>query len=134
MRPRKRVLLIDSNEFEASVTAFVLHTWGYAVLRAVSIPQARRVPNPDAVLAYFPIDAEKAQRVAGWRGVSLVFVCQKGEQAKAAGFCAVVQPSMFELLDRLRIACVRKRGPRKGYRVIDGVWVRPQPAEVEALL
>lgn len=114
MRPPKRVLLIDSNEYEASVTAYVLTQWGYRVLRATSITEAKRLKAPDVVLAYFPIDAVKAQRVAKAEHVPLIFVCQKhSADPSITADCVLVNPPRWTLLDKLRILTARKRGPRK---------------------
>lgn len=136
MRPPKRVLLIDSNEYEASVIACALKVWGYRVLRATSITDAKRLKAPDVVLAYFPIDAAKAQRVAKAEHVPLIFVCQKhSANPSIIADCVLIDPPRWTLLDKLRILTARKRGPSPGGHWEDvhgrSIYVRTPRAECE---
>jgi hypothetical protein len=138
LRPKRKILLIDSNEIKASVTAFTLETNGYAVLRAASIEEAQAAGIPDAVLAYSPIDAAAAAKVAYASLVQLIFVfpTEEGRPKECRGLgYRLLKPSGEELLNALIIACIRKRGPRKGYRIIHGEHVyAAQTPEMEVAL
>jgi two-component system response regulator CpxR len=124
MRPKKRILLIDTNEERQSLRRFLLETNGYYVLSAASAEETR------ALIATEPLDLI----VCAWPLLQIdaaallnelhcldpyqrVLVLCDGQMAQplALRAHAVVLPkiSAAELLERVKIMSGRKRGPRK---------------------
>lgn len=112
MRPKKRILLIDPEEYRQSVTRFVLEQHGLFVLSASSIHMAAEIGHgdiyaPDLLLGYAPLDWNYLDEVAfGLRCASLFIHPQPGAS------CAV-WPTMSEVLESIKVRTARKRGPRK---------------------
>jgi CheY-like chemotaxis protein len=97
MRPRKVILCVDSNEQALSVRKFMLETRGY---RAIC------VLNAQAALERFE---------AG--GVDMVLLSGTVKDFSRADAADAFLPkganNSLELLERIRVLMVRKRGPKR---------------------
>jgi len=108
VRPRKRILIIDSNEARRSELAYVLRVNGYATPESME-------RGGDLILAIEPSSEQQLQ----------------GLLAAETCYCQYIslnsQTNYNEVLDRVRIGAARKRGPRKGYKKAPQTST-PQPA------
>jgi len=126
MRPKKVILCVDDNEQDLSVLKFMLITNGYRVLAATSGQDAVAlfVENQvDLVLTDHAMPnmsgdqlVLKLKQVASHVPMVILGDPQKmnGQIHGADALLAKKTCSPQELLERIRIMSVRKRGPRKG--------------------
>ena len=116
MRPKRKILLIDSDEDRRSCTAFQLRIWGYSLATPDS--------QADLILAFTPADEEKLYRLAAFLGCPLILVWDgKGSVERVGSAVILTTPPSLDLWERIRVLSARRRGPRK---------VRPCCAEAEA--
>ncbi len=125
MRPRKRILLIDSNELRQSTRRYMLTIRGFVVHAAASADEARELAadhNPDLVIACWPMAGTDLGRLLDQiyeqrPTVRLMLVAEHlssppetvtVDACMLKGYC---NPS--ELVDRAKFLCARKRGPKK---------------------
>lgn len=112
-RPKKRIIVIDPQEDRRAITRYVLETHGYFVLSAASVWQASAVGSEEIsaghmgtlLLAYAPVSQEFLLDVAGTLDCPWIFV----EPDVETGRC---WPPMAVVLERVKIATARKRGPK----------------------
>ena len=128
MRPRKRILLIDSNEDRLGELRFVLEVRGYRVVR-----NARG--QLDAIVVYWPIAQGTAARLKKNNPdsplVVLVPIAGAFPLCTSADLMLWDSQSRVEFLERLRILMARKRGPKKGFKhgfpkVVEGLLAESQ--------
>lgn len=121
VRPRKKVLLIDSDEANISATRLMLYVQGFAPIHAVDVPSALPVlPDASLVLVYaFTIEEGDAialalKDVCRWIPVALVV-----DPKRVSGLMRVADATIdrnippVELLEVVKRMSRRKRGPRK---------------------
>jgi two-component system response regulator CpxR len=125
MRPRKVVLCVAVSELKLSVQRFVLETWGYRVLGALSAGDAQRIlqgAEPDTIdlmivhLAIAGSDALLEAAVEAQPEIHTVAMSAKPDQVhncKADVFLPEAFSCSAEMHERLRILSARKRGPKK---------------------
>ena len=128
MRPRKVILILDSNEQQLSVLACILYVNGYRVLKASTEQEAittfSAAPLRDLVVIdegdgpKFPgrTAARKIKAIRQWVPM-LILVnpsCEPGLHPELDAFLARRSLSSFELLEMVKLMSARKRGPRKG--------------------
>jgi hypothetical protein len=112
MRPRKRILLIDPDEYRQSITRLVLHTVGYHPLSASSIYSAAQVAHddafgPDVLLGYAPLDEAYLLDLAHDLDRPALFVSKvKGDKGKE------YWPSTEYVLGQIKVKAARKPGPK----------------------
>jgi two-component system, OmpR family, response regulator CpxR len=125
MRPKKIILCVDDNEQSLSIRKFMLETRGYAVVACTSGNDALasfKQSGADLVLADLMMPgidgAELVQQIkaASPETPAIIFsgkirMCDKDLQADLFLPKGMHAPS--ELLDRIRLLLVRKRGPKK---------------------
>jgi CheY-like chemotaxis protein len=126
MRPKKVILCVDDNEQELSVLTFMLSTNGYRVLSACTGQEAIGIFNQaqvDLVLADYAMPnmdgnqlVDRLKQIAPHIPMILLGDEQKmgGEIYTADALLAKRNCSSHELLERIKVMSVRKRGPRKG--------------------
>ena len=128
MRPKKVILCVNDDSRELSVSKTVLEVHGYRVLAAESGQEAMALlamaKCVDLIIgaAEMPFIAgvalaERLKRIRSY--VPIILVTRGGvEQAQilGAGADAIVSSRIvpIELLERVKVMCARKRGPRKG--------------------
>jgi CheY-like chemotaxis protein len=110
MRPPRKILLIDRNEERRGVRAFALAVHGYRVTQAAHPKAVRERSVFDLRIGVWPVDAFTAPCTPSL----LIYRKGAGEEAlDLAGVNAYAcDPSMFDLLERVKILTARKRGPR----------------------
>jgi two-component system response regulator CpxR len=125
MRPKKVILCIDDNDQALSVRKFVLETRGYRVLTANNAAQAVELyeqGNIDLVISDLVMPncngndlIQRLKEIAPW--VPAVLVSGSSKQfdptSRADAFLPKGACSPQELLERVRMLLVRKRGPKK---------------------
>lgn len=125
MRPKKVILLIDQNEDRRSMLKFTLCTHAYKV-EAFATPAEgiARFPDqdPDLIMVSHtptPDEMPAFQRFKHiWPHVPLLHLAADKERLPCLPLMA--DATMYrphgnaELLDRTKVLCARKRGPRKG--------------------
>jgi two-component system response regulator CpxR len=128
MRPKKVILCVDDNEQILSVRAFLLETRGYKVHRALcsadalaliasSLPGQIDLLLTDLIMP--DMDGNELVRRAKQLhpGIPTMIVSGTVSSYDRAGAADAFLPkgagSPAELLERCRILCSRKRGPRK---------------------
>jgi CheY-like chemotaxis protein len=126
MRPKKVILCVDDNEQELSVLSFMLSTNGYRVVSACTGQDAIGIfgqNQVDLVLADFAMPkmngnqlVDRLKQMAPHIPMILLGDPQKmgGEMHTADALLAKRNCSPQELLERIKVMSVRKRGPRKG--------------------
>jgi CheY-like chemotaxis protein len=126
MRPKKVILCVDDNEQELSVLTFMLSTNGYRVLSACTGQEAIGIFNQnqvDLVLADYAMPkmdgnqlVDRLKQIAPHIPMILLGDEQKmgGDIYTADVLLAKRNCSPHELLERIKVMSVRKRGPRKG--------------------
>jgi DNA-binding NtrC family response regulator len=126
MRPKKRILLIDSNETRQSVRRYLFITWGFAVLSAATAEEAREIAanEPlDLVVCGWPLAGADLGKLLNdlhaidplLRSLLLAessIVAPEGVAAHAVLLKGACAPT--EIRERARQLSARKRGPRKG--------------------
>lgn len=117
MRPKKVILLIDKDEDRRGITRFILANSCFEV-HAVQSPDLDmgKLPRvPDCVLAFWPVDAAAAEKLARSAFAQLVVV--KGPRVvlpwSVPAVVVLSTASTAELVGQLRGCCARKRGPRR---------------------
>jgi two-component system, OmpR family, response regulator CpxR len=128
MRPKKVILSIDDSEHNNSLRKFFLETRGYRVLTAASGREALelfREHSVDLVLSDVMMpDINGYEVVRHIKEVSpetpAILISGKvrniDETSHADCFLPKGSASPMELLDRIRLLLIRKRGPKKGVR------------------
>jgi len=103
MRPKRRILLIDSDEVRRSCTAFQLRIWGFQLATPDS--------QADLILAFTPVDEKWIAKSARKRGCSALLVWD-GKGVVGSGFTRVIiKPNGDMLRASVLEMLVRKRGP-----------------------
>jgi CheY-like chemotaxis protein len=122
MRPKKRILLISGDELRTSTLKFMLVTRGYAVTAAADAVDAQKYiasEDWDLVLCDLPLpgvkDVTDTVHIACPHIPTLLLV-GKGAPVPSELYSPIQERSLdaTELLDRIKVMCARKRGPRKG--------------------
>jgi two-component system response regulator CpxR len=125
MRPKKIILCVDDNEQSLSIRKFMLETRGYAVVACTNGNDALakfHEGGADLILADLMMPGiDGAELVQAIKSISpetpaIIFsgkirMCDKDLQADLFLPKGMHAPS--ELLDRIRLLLVRKRGPKK---------------------
>ncbi|MGD0520224.1 MAG: response regulator [Terracidiphilus sp.] len=126
MRPKKVILCVDDNEQELSLLKFMLSTNGYRVVSACTGQEAIGIfaqTQVDLVLADLAMPkmdgnqlVDRLKQLAPHIPMILWGDSQKmgGEIYTADALLAKKNCSAHELLERIKVMSVRKRGPRKG--------------------
>ena len=118
MRPKKRILLIDNDEYRTSLRSFMLSTHAYRVIPAATAEDAEALFGevfPDTVLAAadFPGIGKLLQRLHECDPyVAQVVIADSGQECNVICDAYLSKPSVAELLERVRVSAARKRGPR----------------------
>jgi two-component system, OmpR family, response regulator CpxR len=126
MRPKKIILVVNGNEHERSVIAFMLSTNGYRVLAAASGSEAAQFLSENAVDLVLADDGmpnfNGGQIVARLKEITshvpMILLCDPARVSGQPHAADAVLPrrncSPIELLERIKNMSARKRGPRKG--------------------
>ena len=132
MRPKKVILCVDDNDQALSVRKFVFETRGYRVLTAKNAAEAIELYNggrvdlvvTDLVMPHCNGNdlILQLKEIAPWVPAVLVSgsIKQFDPTTRADAFLPKGACSPQELLERIRVLLVRKRGPKK--------MTAPQPA------
>lgn len=132
MRPKKVILLCDSNEQTLSTRTFLLETRGYSVLRSTTSAQAldtiatMPVMNGPRSLDLLVTDlllpgmdgntlARHAKTMHPTLPVLIVskMIGSFDRELHADGFLPKGASSSIELLEKIRVLTARKRGPKR---------------------
>jgi two-component system response regulator CpxR len=125
MRPRKTILCVDDNEQALSVRKFMLETRGYRVFTALNAEEALdrfRQGGVDLVLSDLimpQMDGNELVRQMKEISPDVPTVIISGSvknyerASRADAFLPKGQCSAQEMLERIRLLLVRKRGPKK---------------------
>jgi DNA-binding response OmpR family regulator len=125
VRPKKRILLIDSDETRQGIRRFLLETHGFAVFSASSAEEARELCadySPDAVVAAWPLAGADLGRLlhqlheCSPAASSLLLADSAAavpESVMADAILPKGQCSAVQVLERVRLLSARKRGPKK---------------------
>ena len=136
MRPKKVILCVDDNDQALSVRKFVLETRGYRVLTATNAEEAVELYDRgrvDLVISDLVMPRcngndliQRLKDIAPWVPAVLVSgsIKQFDPTSRADAFLPKGSCSPQELLERVRVLLVRKRGPKK--------MTPPQPAHPTA--
>jgi hypothetical protein len=116
VRPKKVVLLIDSNEVRQSLTRLVLDCHGYRVISAASAEDAKKFRGEvHCVVGFWPVRTLPAASVARRNFAKLVVVAEHmsgipdGEFADHWLIKGGCSPTL--IIEAVKLACARKRGP-----------------------
>jgi len=133
MRPKKVILCVDDNDQALSVRKFVLETRGYRVLTATNAEEAIELYDRgrvDLVISDLVMPRcngndliMQLKEIAPWVPAVLVSgsIKQFDPTSRADAFLPKGACSPQELLERVRVLLVRKRGPKK--------MTTPQPSQ-----
>jgi len=145
MRPKKTILLVESNEQVLSVRTFMLETRGYKVIQCETSRQALEIVQqsiPGSIdllltdLLMPQMDGNELVRRAKHRMPGLPAMIVSGtvtsyDRAIAAdAFLPKGASSAAEMLERIKILVARKRGPKKA--VAPAPAYEPLPADNSA--
>ncbi|HWC17445.1 MAG TPA: response regulator [Terriglobales bacterium] len=138
MRPKKVILCVDDNEQSLSIRKFMLETRGYRVLAANSGREAleifQQAGTVDLVIADLlmpEMDGAEVIRVLKelTPEIPMILISGKVKMYEKGTRADVFLPKgtypAMELLEKIRIMLVRKRGPRK--LSPDFAPARPEP-------
>src|SRR3954468_7756602 len=142
MRPKKIILCVDDNEQSLSIRKFMLETRGYAVMACTNGNDALnsfKQTGADLVLADLMMPGiDGAELVQSVKALSpetpaIIFsgkirMCDKDLQADL--FLPKGMQGPADLLDRIRLLLVRKRGPKKAVASVAPVTTTAAPAKV----
>ena len=126
MRPKKVILCVDDNEQSLSIRKFMLETRGYRVLAAASGREAleafQQAGTVDLVLADLlmpEMDGAEVIRVLKELApeVPMILISGKVRMYEKNTVADIFLPKgtypAVELLEKIRILLIKKRGPRK---------------------
>jgi two-component system response regulator CpxR len=125
MRPRKVVLCVTPSEQKLSIQTFVMGTWGYCVLGALSAGDALRILQEaepgtiDLMIMTLPViraDELLEAAVEAQPEIHTLAISATPDQdhnCKADVFLPEAFSFSSELHERMRILAARKRGPKK---------------------
>lgn len=138
MVPRKRILLIDEDADRRGARSYVLEIRGYRVLAAANAEEALAICAGTLlylIVLALPIAATDellTKLRAAAPGVPPLVIRAETPTREAddralllnVGSAPSISAStpMTDLLDRIKFMAVRKRGPRKGMRRVEGAW------------
>jgi two-component system response regulator CpxR len=137
MRPKKTILLIDADETTQSTMRFLLETKGYRVLSAASHEDAQSTVNPlviDAIVLRdrtqegVTVDVSRSLKSFALEAPLLVLSARKSRETTdhfADVFLWELAP-LTELMERLRVCCQRKRGPKTERKPVQSVLPQPE--------
>lgn len=118
MRPRKKILLWYGDQFQSSILKFILETAGYRAIECdtplEAIGKMEEIPFDLLILSRRP-GADKIVLSAKDHHCPSILMARKREIDCGIPADAVFpyNVQIFELLERVRILCAHKRGPRK---------------------
>lgn len=128
-RPKKIIMLVDSDAMRLSVMRYLLSTHGYRVASTISAQEAITLfvsIQVDLVIADYTMPGlsgakliDKLKKIAPHIPMMLVLNSVDRPDVHFADAMVIghyCEPR--ELLERIRIMIVRKRGPRKGFQRI----------------
>jgi CheY-like chemotaxis protein len=106
----KTILLIDSNEDRRGVRAFALAVHGYRVTQAARLEAVHERSVFDLCIGVWPVGVFTAPYTPGL----LIYRKGAGDQVLdlAVADVYMCDPSMKDLLERVKILTARKRGPQ----------------------
>jgi len=116
MRPKKRVLLIDADEDFCAETRFLLVTHGYAV-QSISKPEDGShfgCGAFDALLTRASVPVKAFNALAKQIESPTILLAEKAPLFMIFDRTLPETAPKSELIEIVRIATARKRGPRKG--------------------
>lgn len=125
MRPKKVILCVDDNDQVLSIRKFVLETRGYRVVTATTADKAIEAYDEgkvDLVIADLVMPhcngndlIQRLKEIAPWVPAILVSGSMKefDPTSRADAFLPKGNSTPQELLERVRMLLVRKRGPKK---------------------
>ena len=132
MRPKKKILCVDSEEKDLSVLSFLLVTHQYKVLGATCSQDAMNIfssAQVDLVIANVGMShgdgggvklVEKMKRMSPH--IPIILLDNTGASVPlnmADAMVARKNCSPFELLERIKVMSARKRGPRPKNKILD---------------
>ena len=116
MRPKKVILLVDGYTDRRQRMTLVLKTRGYSVIDAGvgEMLLAERVVHFDGAMVFADAEASALSRKLqqAWPE-SLVMLFSSEHGADDPGLWFDAKLPMIDIMERLRIAIMRKRGPKK---------------------
>ena len=120
MRPKKRILLIDDNGDRQAVTRFVLQCWAFHIISAHDLIQVEldesKTERLDAVLAFGCYRDLRLAEIAAASNVQSISVLTSDEPSDNYATHVLRKPTMATLIDLIKTASARKRGPKKGVK------------------
>jgi len=119
MRPKKRILLIDTNEVRLSAHRYMLYIRGFAVFSAASAAEGRAAcvtAAPDLVIAM--AELPELRWLFGLLhdehpGIRQIIVAPPRGECTIPADSILYGPSPSEIYDWARMLTARKRGPKK---------------------
>ena len=119
MRPPKLILLVAPDCLQASLIRCVINSrTDLAIISAENAEQIQQITAEcsfDMVLCMAPFNIEQYARIikARTNGTPLACIRSQRESAFISHADAVLlEPRMDELIERMKIMCARKRGPK----------------------
>jgi CheY-like chemotaxis protein len=123
MRPKKKILLIDSDETRCSIRSFVLSNRGFLVFPVANAGDALRaavIVYPDLAVLRWPFEGASALLDELHKRCPLMRSMVIGEELTEAPtvFADVIllegQCSQEKINELAKVLCARRHGPRKG--------------------
>jgi CheY-like chemotaxis protein len=142
LRPKKTILCVDDNEQSLSIRKFMLETRGYAVITCTNGHDALSAfsrKGADLVLADLMMPAiDGAELVRKIKAISpetpaIIFsgkIKMYDKEMHADLFLPKGMHAPSELLERIRLLLVRKRGPKKAPRSVHPVGLGAPKSDV----
>ncbi len=131
LRPRKRILLIDTDEDRMGARKFMLNQYLYAVDTVSNADQAADwldgTVRPDLIVVAWPLKDKLLTSIlrvfvatnVGTAGMIPVLLLSQDPQPKIFSNATLSEYcSSAQLLERVRVMARAKRGPRKGFRTM----------------
>lgn len=124
MRPKRQILLIDSNEMRLSTRSYMLQVRGFNVHAAATAEEATVIVDNfslDLVIGCWPLpggnpallDALRGRYPGGVPTMLLAEQLTTGPESAFADAILLKPVSAAEIVDRAKTLCARKRGPKK---------------------
>lgn len=118
MRPKKKILLIDTNEDRQGINRFVLEQHAFDVRSANTLAKARKIATAmqiEVIVGYWPVPDAEVWKIAHQNNAKFLLIYDdKRPTQPGQSDVKLIDPPMIDIVEYIKTLAARKRGPVKG--------------------